>query len=89
MPAGRGLPTIEHPFSLDHPGPGLTPDHIPIPELTKTTKQDEPSRRLTDMHAPIRQIAYSALRLGAMVALAMLLILGLLPAVLAVQAASA
>ena len=36
----------------------------------------------------MRQIAVSALRVGAMVALAMLLILGLLPAVLAVQAAS-
>ena len=45
-------------------------------------------RRLTDMHAPMRQIAFSAIRVGAMVALAMLLILGLLPAVLAVQAAS-
>ena len=40
------------------------------------------------MHAPARQVAFSAIRLGAMVALAMLLILGLLPAVLAVQAAS-
>ena len=40
------------------------------------------------MHAPLRQIAYSAVRVGAMVALAMLLILGLLPAVLAVEAAS-
>jgi hypothetical protein len=88
MPADWGLPTIEHAFSLDYSGPGLTPDQIPIPETTKTTKQDEPGRRLTDMHAPMRQIAYSALRLGVMVALAMLLILGLLPAVLAVQAAS-
>ena len=40
------------------------------------------------MHAPMRQIAVSALRIGALVALAMLLILGLLPAVLAAQAAS-
>jgi hypothetical protein len=40
------------------------------------------------MHAPVRQTAFSAIRLGAMVALALLLILGLLPAVLAVQAAS-
>ena len=40
------------------------------------------------MHAPMRQIAFSAVRVGAMVALAMGLILGLLPAVLAVQAAS-
>ena len=36
----------------------------------------------------MRQIAFSAFRLGAMVALAMGLILGLLPAVLAVQAAT-
>ncbi len=40
------------------------------------------------MHAPVRQVAFSAIWVGAMVALAMLLILGLLPAVLAVQAAS-
>jgi hypothetical protein len=40
------------------------------------------------MHAPMRQIAFSALRIGALIALAMVLILGLLPAVLAVQAAS-
>jgi hypothetical protein len=40
------------------------------------------------MHAQMRQFAYSAVRIGFMVALAMLLILGLLPAVLAVQAAS-
>ena len=40
------------------------------------------------MHAPMRQIAFSAIRVGAMVALAMGLSLGLLPAVLAVQASS-
>jgi len=40
------------------------------------------------MHAPVSQVAFSAIRVGAMVALAMLLILGLLPAILAVQAAS-
>ena len=40
------------------------------------------------MHAPLRQIAFSAVRVGAMIALAMGLILGLLPAVLAVQAAT-
>jgi len=40
------------------------------------------------MHAPVRQFAFSAIRVGAIVALAMMLILGLLPAVLAVQAAS-
>jgi len=54
----------------------------------KRTKQDDRGRRLTDMHAPVRQVAFSAIRVGAMVALAMLLILGLLPAILAVQAAS-
>ena len=51
-------------------------------------KQDARGRRLTDMHAPVSQVAFSAIRVGAMVALDMLLILGLLPAVLAVQAAS-
>ena len=40
------------------------------------------------MEAPMRQIAFSVVRLGAMVALAMLLILGILPAILSVQAAS-
>jgi hypothetical protein len=50
-------------------------------------KQERASRRLTGMHAPKLQIAYSAVRTGAMVALAMLLILGLFPAILAVQAA--
>lgn len=40
------------------------------------------------MHAEMRQIACSVIRIGALVALAMLLILGLLPAALAVQAAS-
>ena len=36
----------------------------------------------------MRRVAFSAIRVGAMVALAMLLILGLLPAVIAVQAAT-
>jgi len=45
-------------------------------------------RRLTAMNAPMRHIAFSAVRVGSMVALAMLLILGLLPAVLSVQAAT-
>ncbi len=40
------------------------------------------------MHEPIRQIAFAAVRTGAMVAIAMFLILGMLPAILAVQAAS-
>ena len=45
-------------------------------------------RRLTGMHAPMRQVAFSTARIVALIGLAMLLILGLLPAVLAVQAAS-
>jgi hypothetical protein len=49
--------------------------------------KQEPLRRLTGMTHRC-QIAFSAIRIGAMVALAMLLILGLLPAILAVQAAS-
>jgi hypothetical protein len=40
------------------------------------------------MHAPMRQVAFSTFRVAAMVALAMLLILGILPAVLAVEAAT-
>jgi hypothetical protein len=37
------------------------------------------------MHAPFRQILVPILRAGVMVALAMLLILGVLPAILAAQ----
>ena len=40
------------------------------------------------MHAPMRQVAVSAVRTGLMVVLAMLLIMGLLPAVLGVEAAT-
>ena len=40
------------------------------------------------MHAPMRPNAFSAVRTAAMIAIAMLLILGLLPALLAVQSAS-
>ena len=40
------------------------------------------------MQSPVGQVAFSAIRVAAMIALALLLILGLLPAVLAVQAAS-
>jgi hypothetical protein len=40
------------------------------------------------MDAPMLQVAFSAIRIGALIALAMLLILGLLPAILAIQAAS-
>ena len=49
-------------------------------------KQDPPSRRLTGMHAPLRQLIGPVLRIGAMVGLAMLLILGLFPAILTAQA---
>ena len=49
-------------------------------------KQDPSGRRLTGMHAPLRQILVPVIRAGAMVALAMLLILGLFPAILAAQA---
>jgi hypothetical protein len=42
-------------------------------------------RRLSGVHAPIRQVVVSVLRTGLLVALAMLLILGLLPAVLAAE----
>lgn len=48
-------------------------------------KQDPPSRRLTGMHTPLRQIVLF-LRIGAMVGLAMLLIMGIFPAILAAQA---
>jgi hypothetical protein len=57
----------------------------------KIVHEPRNTRRLsgvsTAMHAPMRQIAFSAIRTGVLVAIAMLLILGLLPAILAVQAA--
>jgi hypothetical protein len=72
-----------------HRSPASTPDEIPIGfripgETTSAT------RRLTGMQhlPPTRQVAISAVRTALLVAVAMLLILGLLPAVLAVQAAS-
>jgi hypothetical protein len=49
-------------------------------------KQDPPNRRLNGMHAPLRQLVGPILRIGAMVGLAMLLIMGLFPAILAAQA---
>ncbi len=49
-------------------------------------KQAMPDRRLTGMHAPQRQIVVPVLKACAMVALAMLLILGLFPAILAAEA---
>jgi len=40
------------------------------------------------MHAPMRQLALSVVRIGAMVGFALLLILGLLPAILSVESAA-
>ena len=40
------------------------------------------------MHAPFRQLYLPVLRAGALIGLAMLLILGLVPAILAAEAAS-
>ena len=45
-------------------------------------KQDPGSWRLIRMHTPMHQVVTSALRLGVMVGLAMLLILRIFPAVL-------
>ncbi len=79
--------SIEHPFYVGARVRGRTGTQFPqIPG--EFTKQDRPCRRLTTMHEPIRQIAFAAVRTGAMVAIAMFLILGILPAILAVQAAS-
>jgi len=50
------------------------------------TKQDRRERRLSGVHAPIQQVVVSVLRTGLLVALAMALILGLFPAVLAAEA---
>jgi hypothetical protein len=62
-----------------------------MPEITKHNRG---VRRLTGMHAPIRldrplrPVIMTALRSGLAVVVAMLLILVLLPAVIAVQAAA-
>lgn len=64
---------------------GHTPYEIPTRIGAESMKHKGVRRRLKDMHAPMRQLAFSAIRTGAMVALAMLLILGLLPAILAIQ----
>jgi hypothetical protein len=62
------------------------------PDLDETraarSKHLEAHLRLMAMHAPTRQVAFSVLRIGLLVGLAMLLILGLLPAVLGVEAAN-
>jgi hypothetical protein len=49
-------------------------------------KQPRGQRRLSGVHAPIRLIAASVLRTGLLIMLAMLLIMGILPAVLAAEA---
>jgi hypothetical protein len=89
----RGQTSIEHPFTSSR---ALRAAIVAPAVLLETrtrfryayTKQPEAHRRLNGMPAPTRQIAFSVLRIGVLVALAMLLILGILPAVLAVEAAS-
>jgi hypothetical protein len=49
-------------------------------------KQGQPSRRLTGMHVTVRKVVGPLVRIGAMAAVAMLLIMGLFPAILAAQA---
>jgi hypothetical protein len=49
-------------------------------------KQDPGNRRLRDMHASLYQVVSSAVRIAAMVGLAMFLILRIFPAVLEAQA---
>ena len=89
----RGQASIEHPFTSSRaPGAAIVAPPVLIETRTRFryagTKQRVAHRRLNGMQAPTRQIAFSVLRIGIMVALAMLLILGILPAVLAVEAAS-
>ena len=67
---------------------------IPIKYRPEITKHNRGVRRLTRMHAPnrldrpLRPVALTALRSGFAVVVAVLLILVLLPAVIAVQAAT-
>ncbi|MEA2610217.1 MAG: hypothetical protein QOJ75_2460 [Chloroflexota bacterium] len=51
-------------------------------------KQDGMERRLNGVQAPFQQIVVSVIRAAILVALALLLILGLLPAALAAEAGS-
>src|SRR5690348_8889052 len=87
-----GPSILEHLFESNGPRSRRRPRTRFPSERTASVKQPLPSRRLTGMHAPMhgptRQIAISAVRTAFLVAVAMLLILGLLPAVLAVQAAT-
>ena len=83
-----GSSILEHLFESMSPAVRRRPlTRFPSGE-PPSVKQPHPSRRLNGMHAPMRQVAFSAIRTGLLVAIAMLLILGLLPAVLAVQAAT-
>jgi hypothetical protein len=75
---------IEHLFYHVFPGP--TPIHPKIP--SKSMKQLGRIRRLIRMNATIRPIAFTVLRSSLLVALAMLLVMVLLPAALNVQAAT-
>jgi hypothetical protein len=68
-------------------GPGSCHDQIPIEIPVIHTKQPEADPRLTNMNGQIRPIAVTAVRIGLSVAVAMFLILGLLPATLDAQVA--
>jgi len=74
-------------FCLDQWGPAHRPDENPC-SSPRITKHKPTARRHTGMHAPMRQLAFSTARIGLLVALAMMLILGLLPAILSVEAAT-
>jgi len=73
-------------FCLDQPGPVHFPGRNSLRHRLLDTKQEPVAPRLTDMNAPMRQITFSVIRIGAMVVLAMGLILGLLPAILEMEA---
>jgi hypothetical protein len=75
---------VEHMFDIRQPVPPENPSKF----SRETTKQLGGIRRLTGMIPTIRPIALSAARSLAMVAIAMLLVLVLLPAAIAAQAAS-
>jgi hypothetical protein len=78
---------IEHPFDSVNPStPDLTPPGGPKigpPDA----KQNRPSRRLTAVKRDASGLLTATLRIGLMVGLAALLILVLLPAAMAAQAA--
>ena len=74
-------------LSHESPGPAgrLGASHHRTNVLVLAMKQDRLEGRLSGVNAPIRQVVVSVLRTGLLVGLAMLLILGLLPAVLAAE----